>query len=33
MLANKQVLRILAENFGTMRIEVVTSRDVSKYKV
>ena len=30
-LANKQCLRVLGENFGSLRIEVVTTRDVSKY--
>jgi len=32
-LANKQVLRILAENFGQLHVEVVTTRDVANYSV
>ena len=31
--ANKQCLRILAEHFGTLQIEVVSSRNVSKYEL
>jgi serine/threonine protein phosphatase PrpC len=32
-LANKQCLRVLGEHFGTLRIEVMSSRDVSKYEL
>ena len=32
-IANKQCLRILAENFGSLPIDIVTSRDVNQYEV